>query len=147
VLLYAAAISLGLEMKETGAAEWVARTFISALAPFGLGEGNGLSASVALLTTFVTNTMTAGAAVAVLGPVVLQSAKVAGADPIIIGFVTAISSAFAYITAAAHPAFTIVYASGYLKASDFLKSGWRMTVISILLILAMASIYWPWLQA
>jgi sodium-dependent dicarboxylate transporter 2/3/5 len=147
VLLYAAAISLGLEMKETGAAEWVARTFISALAPFGLGEGNGLSASVALLTTFVTNTMTAGAAVAVLGPVVLQSAKVAGADPITIGFVTAISSAFAYITAAAHPAFTIVYASGYLKASDFLKSGWRMTVISILLILAMASIYWPWLQA
>jgi solute carrier family 13 (sodium-dependent dicarboxylate transporter), member 2/3/5 len=146
VLLYAAAISLGLEMKETGAAEWVARTFIAALSPLGLGEGAGLSLAVALLTTLVTNTMTAGAAVAVLGPVVLKSASVAGADPLTIGFVTAISSAFAYITAAAHPAFTIIYASGYLKASDFLRSGWRMTVVSILLIMVMALFYWPLLQ-
>jgi solute carrier family 13 (sodium-dependent dicarboxylate transporter), member 2/3/5 len=146
VLLYAAAISLGLEMKETGAAEWVARSFISLLSPLGLGQGEGLSVSVALLTTIVTNTMTAGAAVAVLGPIVLKSAAVAGADPLNIGFVTAISSAFAYITAAAHPAFTIIYASGYLKASDFLKAGWRMTVISIILIIAMSMLYWPWLQ-
>ncbi len=143
VLLYAAAISLGLEMKETGAAEWVARTFISALEPFGLAEGAGLSVAVTLLTTIVTNTMTAGAAVAVLGPIVLKSASVSGADPLTIGFVTAISSAFAYITAAAHPAFTIIYASGYLKASDFFRSGVRMTVVSVLLILAMATFYWP----
>jgi solute carrier family 13 (sodium-dependent dicarboxylate transporter), member 2/3/5 len=146
VLLYAAAISLGLEMKETGAAEWVARSFISALAPLGLGEGAGLSAAVALLTTFVTNTMTAGAAVAVLGPVVLKAASVSGADPLNIGFVTAISSAFAYITAAAHPAFTIIYASGYLKSSDFIKSGWRMTIVSLLLIMLMSLFYWPLLQ-
>ena len=91
----------------------------------------------------VTNTMTAGAAVAVLGPVVLKTAAVAGDDPITIGFVTAISSAFAYMTAAAHPAFTIIYASGYLKASDFLRSGIRMTVVSIVLILLFAMFYWP----
>jgi solute carrier family 13 (sodium-dependent dicarboxylate transporter), member 2/3/5 len=143
VLLYAAAISLGLEMKDTGAAEWVAHTFIDALAPLGMATGSGLSVAVALLTTFVTNTMTAGAAVAVLGPIVLKTASVSGADPLTIGFITAISSAFAYITAAAHPAFTIIYASGYLKASDFLKSGIRMTVVSLILILAMATFYWP----
>lgn len=143
VLLYAAAISLGLEMKETGAAEWVARTFIATLEPYGLGSGGGLSVAVALLTTIVTNTMTAGAAVAVLGPIVLKSAAVSGADPLTIGFVTAISSAFAYITAAAHPAFTIIYASGYLKAKDFANSGIRMTIVSILLLLFMATFYWP----
>jgi solute carrier family 13 (sodium-dependent dicarboxylate transporter), member 2/3/5 len=146
VLLYAAAISLGLEMKETGAAEWLARSFIDALTPFGLGQGAGLAFAVALLTTFVTNTMTAGAAVAVLGPVVLKAAAVSGADPLNIGFVTAISSAFAYITAAAHPAFTIIYASGYLKASDFMRSGWRMTIVSLVLIMFMSLFYWPLLQ-
>jgi sodium-dependent dicarboxylate transporter 2/3/5 len=143
VLLYAAAISLGVEMKETGAAEWVAQTFIGALAPFGAGHGVGLYAAVAVLTTFVTNTMTAGAAVAVLGPIVLKTATVAGDDPLTIGFITAIASAFAYITAAAHPAFTIIYASGYLKASDFFKSGIRMTFVSLLLILGAATFYWP----
>jgi solute carrier family 13 (sodium-dependent dicarboxylate transporter), member 2/3/5 len=146
VLLYAAAISLGLEMKETGAAEWLARSFINGLAPLGLGEGAGLAFAVALLTTFVTNTMTAGAAVAVLGPVVLKAASVSGADPLNIGFVTAISSAFAYITAAAHPAFTIIYASGYLKTSDFIRSGWRMTIVSLILIMLMSLFYWPLLQ-
>ncbi len=146
VLLYAAAISLGLQMKETGAAEWLARSFIDALTPLGLGQGAGLALAVALLTTFVTNTMTAGAAVAVLGPVVLKAASVSGADPLNIGFVTAISSAFAYITAAAHPAFTIIYASGYLKSSDFIRSGWRMTIVSLFLIMIMSLFYWPLLQ-
>ena len=51
VLLYAAAISLGLQMKETGAAEWLARSFIHALTPFGMGRGPGLAFAVALLTT------------------------------------------------------------------------------------------------
>lgn len=146
VLLYAAAISLGLQMKETGAAEWLARSFIDGMSPLGLGQGAGLAFAVALLTTFVTNTMTAGAAVAVLGPVVLQAASVSGADPLNIGFVTAISSAFAYITAAAHPAFTIIYASGYLKSSDFFRSGWRMTIVSLFLIMMMSLFYWPLLQ-
>ncbi len=146
VLLYAAAISLGLQMKDTGAAEWVARTFISALTPLGLGDGAGLAGAVAVLTTIVTNTMTAGAAVAVLGPIVLKTASVSGADPLNIGFVTAISSAFAYLTAAAHPAFTIIYASGYLKASDFFRSGWRMTIISLILIIGMSLFYWPLLK-
>ncbi len=143
VLLYAAAISLGVEMKETGAALWVAQSFIELVAPFGADKGIGLWAAIALLTTFVTNTMTAGAAVAVLGPVVLNTASVAGDDPLIVGFITAIASAFAYITAAAHPAFTIIYASGYLKAADFVRSGWRMTVASITLLLIYAVVYWP----
>jgi solute carrier family 13 (sodium-dependent dicarboxylate transporter), member 2/3/5 len=146
VLLYAAAISLGLQMKETGAAEWLARSFIDGLSPLGMGQGAGLAFAVALLTTFVTNTMTAGAAVAVLGPVVLKAASVSGADPLNIGFVTAISSAFAYITAAAHPAFTIIYASGYLKATDFMRAGWRMTIVSLILIMLMSLFYWPLLQ-
>jgi solute carrier family 13 (sodium-dependent dicarboxylate transporter), member 2/3/5 len=79
----------------------------------------------------------------VLGPVVLNTASVAGDDPLIVGFVTAVASAFAYITAAAHPAFTIIYASGYLKASDFVKAGVRMTVISLVLIIAASMFYWP----
>ena len=124
----------------------MARSFIDLLTPLGLGQGPGLSIAVALLTTLVTNTMTAGAAVAVLGPVVLKAASVSGADPLNIGFVTAISSAFAYITAAAHPAFTIIYASGYLKASDFFRSGWRMTIASLILIIFMSLFYWPLLQ-
>jgi sodium-dependent dicarboxylate transporter 2/3/5 len=134
------------EMKSTGAAQWVAESFLALLAPFGADHGAGLWAAIAVLTTAVTNTMTAGAAVAVLGPVVLNTATVAGDDPIVIGFVTAIASAFAYLTAAAHPAFTIIYASGYLKPIEFLRAGWRMTIASLLLLMTAAIAYWPFLD-
>jgi solute carrier family 13 (sodium-dependent dicarboxylate transporter), member 2/3/5 len=146
VLLYAAAISLGVQMKDTGAAEWVASNFVEMLRPIGLASGAGLDAAIALLTTFVTNTMTAGAAIAVLGPIVLKTASAGGTDPLIAGFIAAISSAFAYITAAAHPAFTIIYASGFLTGKDFLKSGWRMTIASLALLMAFAFLYWPLLR-
>ena len=143
VLLYAAAISLGVEMKETGAARWVAETFLAWLQPFGADQGLGLWAAVSVLTTVVTNTMSNGAAVAVLGPIVLKLAVVAGESPIILGFITALSSAFAYLTAVGTPACTIVYASGYLKAADFLKVGWKMVLASTAVMLTAAALYWP----
>ncbi len=147
VLLYAAAISLGVQMKETGAALWVAENFLAMLAPIGADHGIGLWAAVSALTTGVTNTMSNGAAVAVLGPIVLKLAVAAQESPIVLGFVTAVSSAFAYLTVVGTPASTIVYASGYLKTTDFLKVGWRMAIMSIIVMLAAAWIYWPLLGA
>ncbi len=145
VLIYAAAISLGVEMKSTGAASWVAENFLDLLALVGADHGHGLWGAVSILTTLVTNTMSNGAAVAVLGPIVLDVASVAGESPLIIGYITAISSAFAYLTVVGTPACTIVYASGYLKATDFLNVGWKMAVLSTIVMLTAASIYWPML--
>ncbi|MDA0306349.1 MAG: DASS family sodium-coupled anion symporter [Proteobacteria bacterium] len=143
VLLYGAAISLGLQMKDTGAAEWVAVSFLDFLAPLGANSGFGLWAAISALTTAVTNTMSNGAAVAVLGPIVLKAAVVAEESPLIIGYITAVSSSFAYLTVVGTPACTIVYASGYLKASDFLKVGWKMVVASSIIMLVAAKVYWP----
>jgi len=143
VLLYAAAISLGVIMKETGAAAWVATKFLALLTPLGADEGIGLWAAVSVLTTGVTNMMSNGAAVAVLGPIVLKMAVAANESPIIIGFITSISSAFAYLTVVGTPACTIVYSSGYLKTTDFLTVGWKMAVMSTIVMLAAAFVYWP----
>ena len=147
VLLYAAAISLGVQMKDTGAAAWVAESFLALLTPIGADHGVGLWAAVSALTTLVTNTMSNGAAVAVLGPIVLKLAVAAGENPIILGFVTAVSSAFAYLTVVGTPACTIVYASGYLKTTDFLVVGWKMALMSTILMLVAAAIYWPLLAS
>ena len=143
ILLYAAAISLGVQMKDTGAAQWIAASFLNLMTPLGADQGIGLWAAVSALTTVVTNTMSNGAAVAVLGPIVLKMATVAGESPIVLGFITAISSAFAYLTVVGTPACTIVYASGYLKTTDFLVVGWRMVVMSTILMMLAASFYWP----
>lgn len=146
VLLYAAAISLGVEMKETGAAEWVAASVFNVMNDLAMGTGIGFNAAISVLTIGVSNTMTAGAAVAVLAPVVLKTAVAAGEDPISAGFVAAISSAFGYLTPAAQPAFTIIFASGYLKGPDFFKIGIRMMLISFVVLLLISTFYWPLLR-
>ncbi|MCP5397116.1 MAG: DASS family sodium-coupled anion symporter [Sphingomonadaceae bacterium] len=145
VLLYGAAISLGVQMKDTGAAEWVAATFVNALPEF-MEHGTGLFAAVSVLTTLVTNSMSNGAAVAVLGPISLNMASASGESPLTLGLVTAVSSAFAYLTVVGTPACTIVYASGYLKTTDFLKVGYKMAIMSTSVLLLFATFYWPLLE-
>ena len=143
VLLYAAAISLGVQMKDTGAALWVANSFLNILTPLGIDSGPSLWLAVSTLTMGVTNTMSNGAAVAVLGPITLKMASAAGESPLLFGYLTAVSSAFAYLTVIGTPACTIVYSAGYLKTTDFLVVGYRMVIVSTIILMLAALLYWP----
>jgi len=143
ILLYGAAISLGIQMTESGAALWVADRMLSFLNLIDADTGVPLWISISAFTTGVTNTMSNGAAVAVLGPINLNLANAAGESPLLVGFITSISSAFAYLTVIGTPACTIVYASGYLKPKHFLKAGFRTIMISITVLVLAAYFYWP----
>jgi sodium-dependent dicarboxylate transporter 2/3/5 len=133
---------MGLNMNTTGAARWVAENFLGLLDPFGIASGIPLAGAAALLTGIVSNTMSNGAAVAVIGPIALDMAFLSGTNIIMIGLATAISSAFAYLTVVGTPPNAIVYASGYVKASDFIKAGLAMFVVSFLVLLVFAKIWW-----
>ena len=143
ILLYGSAISLGIQMKDTGAAAWLANGMLTVLSNIGADGGPSLWLSVSAMTAGVTNTMSNGAAVAMLGPVTLKMANAAGESPLLMGYITAISSSFAYLTVVGTPACTIVYSSGYLKPSDFLKVGWKMLLMSTMILMLFAYFYWP----
>ncbi len=139
VLLYAAAISLGYRLQTTGAAAWLAQTLLGLA---GGGEGS-LLLLIALLMVAFTNLMSSGAAVAVLGSVTLQMAALSGTSVLAAGFVTSLSSAFAFLTVIGTPAATIVYGSGRLRPSDFARAGARLLVASVIILLLLARFYWP----
>jgi len=73
----------------------------------------------------------------------VQCHEASGESPLLVGFITSISSAFAYLTVIGTPACTIVYASGYLKPKHFLKAGFRTIMISITVLVLAAYFYWP----
>ncbi len=143
VLLYGAAISLGIQMKDMGTAQWLANQTVVLLSNIGADGGVSLWLSVSAMTAGVTNTMSNGAAVAMLGPVTLKMATVAGESPLLMGYITAISSSFAYLTVVGTPACTIVYSAGYLRPSDFLRVGSKMLIMSTIVLLLFANFYWP----
>ena len=142
ILLFGAAISLGIQMKETGAAEWVATQSINGMSMFINDLGFMQWFISVFLTGILTNFLSNAATVAVLGPIVLDM----GGNPIILGISTSIASAFAYLTIVASPTCMIIHSSGLVKSSDYLKAGWKLFVISIFLLFLISNLYWPYLS-
>ncbi len=139
ILLFGAAISLGVQMKETGAAEWVATQSINGMSMLVNDLGFMQWFISVFLTGILTNFLSNAATVAVLGPVVLDM----GGNPIILGISTSIASSFAYLTIVASPTCMIIHSSGLVKSSDYLKAGWKLFVISIVILFLISNLYWP----
>ncbi len=139
ILLFAGAISLGVQMKNAGTAVWIGQGIIGLTG--GLMEHFEVVRYIVviILTTVMSNVMNSAGAVAVLGPITLNM----GGHPLFMGLTTAIASSFSFLSAVAAPACLIIYSSGLVKVTDFLKAGWRVTIMSILTLLAMYYLYWP----
>ena len=142
VWLYAAMISLGFQLSATGAAPWLAENLLALL---GNVQGVALLLVISGLMILFSNAMGGGAAVAVVAPITLQMAAFSQESLIAAGFVTAISSAFAYQTVIGAPSSMIIHSSGYLSPKDYLRAGSKLLVVSIILLLLVATFYWPWL--
>ena len=142
ILLFGAAISLGIQMKETGAAEWVATQSINGMSMLINDLGFIQWFISVFLSGILTNFLSRAATVAVLGSVVLYM----GGDPIILGLSTSIASAFSYLTIVASPTCMIIHSSGLVKSSDYLKAGWKLFVISVFILYLVSNLYWPYLS-
>ena len=142
ILLFGSAISLGIQMKETGAALWAAEQILYSL--------NIIFQDVAVVRWFVsvvitgllTNLLSNAATVAVLGPIILDM----GGDPIIMGIMTSIASAFAYLTVVASPTCMIIHSTGLITSSDYFKAGWKLFIVSVILLFMVSTFYWPLLS-
>lgn len=142
ILIYGGAISLGIMMKRTGVAEWLSHSFLTWLEPTGIRSGLPLLAVMSFITILMAMVMSSGATVGILGPITLNIASLSGTSVIAAGFITVISSSFCFLTAVASPACNIIYGSGYLKKSDFLKAGWKLIILSFIVIQLISVGYW-----
>ena len=142
IILFGAAISLGIQMKQTGAALWVADNALNSLQfIFQDVEVVRWFFSV-VLSAILTNLLSNAATVAVLGPIVLDM----GGNPIILGMATSVASAFAYLTIVASPTCMIIHSTGLVTSNDYLKAGWKLFIASIILLFLFSTFYWPLLS-
>ena len=112
------------------------------VAPLGLDSGVGLVILVGVIGAILTNLMSAGATVAVIGPVVLDMAITANTNPILVGVGLAIATSMAYWLVIGTPASSIVYASGQLESKDFIRMasvGWPAALVVLAI---MVAVYW-----
>ncbi|MBU0992081.1 MAG: DASS family sodium-coupled anion symporter [Proteobacteria bacterium] len=145
VWLYAGAIIFGRTLDSTGAAYWLARSVLDALAPLGMNAGLPLMALSNGMTAILTNLMADGPAAAAIGPITLNMAGLAHPGTYFLPFMamsTAIASSFAYCLIIGTPPNAIVYASGYLEPKDFLRVGIPLWFITNIVLLVLTGVYW-----
>ncbi len=145
VWLYAGAIIFGRTLDSTGAAYWLARSAIDALAPLGMDAGLPLMATSNGLTAILTNLMADGPAAAAVGPIALNMAGLVHPGTTCLPFMamsTAMASSFAYCLIIGTPPNAIVYASGYLEPKDYIRVGLPVWFIANVVLLVLTGAYW-----
>jgi sodium-dependent dicarboxylate transporter 2/3/5 len=152
--LYAAACAMGVALKFSGGALWLASTFVGVLPEF-LTRGDGLVIGVSLLTGTMTNFMSDGATVAALGPIVLPMATLAHVSVWKVGLITSFSSSFANFLVVGTPNNAICFGMGkdpetgerLLDVMDFVKYGLPVTILAWLVLWFWAVLgYWRFIS-
>jgi len=138
VLMYGGAIAVGKALTVTGAAAWLAGTFI----PAGL-SGLALLALLALVTLLMTEAVSNAAAVAILMPVAISAGISAGFDPITVALAIGIVAGFAFMLPMGTPPNAMVFGTGYVHSMAMLRYGAILSVSALLLFILFAWLWWP----
>ncbi len=141
VFLYGSAAAMGKGLAVTGAALYLADTFVSIL-PGPLRSGEGLAIATSIFTGVTTNFMSDGATVSAIGPVTVPMATISGTHPWMIGLATAFASSFAHMLVIGTPNNAIAYALAkdpvtgeqLVTLGDFLKHGSIILLLSFLVL-------------
>ena len=152
--LYAAASAIAVGLSFTGGGLWLATEAMAVLPGF-MSEGNGLLMGVSVMTGTLTNFMSDGATVAVLGPLALPLAEFGNVSVWKIGLAVSFASSLANVLVVGTPNNAIVFAMSkdpdtgkkLLSVFDFIKYGLPLTILLMLVMWGWALLgYWTLLS-
>jgi sodium-dependent dicarboxylate transporter 2/3/5 len=142
--MYCGALTLGALLKESGAALWLAQSFLKILGTVGMNQGFGLWVGLSGLSGLMTNFMSDAGTTALLGPIVIPMGIMTGVagEPWAVGLAVAFATSFAHFLIVGTPNNAIVYGLGIypdtgeraIHPLDFLKYGFVLFIISMLVV-------------
>ena len=138
ILLFAATISLGFQINETGASSWLVIKFNELLNSLPSNSMNVSWSIMAILSGLTANFFTSSATVSLIGPMAIEL------HPTDISFAlsSAIASGFSFLTVISSPTAMIIYSTGLVSTKVFFRVGILMFIISVLILYLMSQFYW-----
>ncbi|MEZ5335102.1 MAG: DASS family sodium-coupled anion symporter [Methanolobus sp.] len=139
ILMYGGAISMGSALVQTGAVEWIANTVLYN----GYPNAFFTLIIISLVAKFLTEGISNSAAVAILLPIGFSLGSIIGINPIAMTYMVSVPAGLAFILPMGTPANAIAYSSGYYEIKEVLVPGLILNLISWIVFILMALIYWP----
>ncbi len=125
-LIIVLSLALGIAMRKTGAAQFIADNFINFLQPFGLV---GVMIGVYFITTILAAFITNKAALALMFPIALSVALEMQINPMPFVLIVAFASSANFMTPIGYQTNLMVYGPGGYKFKDFFRIGFPLTII------------------
>jgi len=140
VLLFSGAMSIGFALWQTGAAQWLAVSWLSMIqnAPWLLFV-MGIAAMVAIMTNFIMNV----AAIAIVLPVALVIAQYLGVNPLLIVFSSVAAAGMPLLLLIGAAPNAIAYESKQFSTGEFFMAGIPGTILMLIVIAIFIYTYWP----
>ena len=138
IFLFAGMLSMSTAMDKSGAASYVAALVVN-----HVSDPYALLAVTCLLTTVITNFMSNTATAALMAPLAFPIALNAGISPLPLAMGIAMASSTCFLTPIATPPNTIVLGPGNYSFLDYMRYGWPLQVICVVLCVALIPLFWP----
>ncbi len=142
--MYCGALTLGVLLKESGAALWLAQSVMGILSYAGMSQGFGLWVGLSSFSGLMTNCMSDAGTTALLGPIVIPMGIMSGHafEPWASGIAVAFATSFAHFLIVGTPNNAIVYGLGTypdtgeraIQPVDFIKYGLLLWIISLVVL-------------
>jgi sodium-dependent dicarboxylate transporter 2/3/5 len=142
ILIYASALSLGLAMKHTGVTEWFANVITDTLYNLNIGYKPAVLVSIGAISSLMSDVLSHGPSVAVSGPIFLKLAEVMRMNVLVVGLINAMTASFGFLTVIAAPTNSLIFTSGFIKTSDYIKAGWFATIAAVIVTTVFSLLYW-----
>jgi di/tricarboxylate transporter len=141
IFLIAGMYSVSLAMVNTGLVEMIGRGILSLLTPLG---PLGLASGAYVLSSLLTQVMGGQVTALVTAPITISAAISMHTNAQAVAVATAIGCSASFLTPIAHPVNILMIAPGNYKFRDFVRIGWRLTIVCFLALLAGLALFWRW---
>lgn len=139
LVMYGGAVALGETMASTHAADWLATTVLPADVP-----GWMLFPLLAMVCIVLSEAISNAAVVALLVPVGFGMCHAnPSLDPVTMIYMIAIPAGLGYTLPMSGPPCAIAYSAGYFRVGDVIKQGIQVNIVSLIIIVLIAYLYWP----
>ncbi len=140
VFLVAGTLPLGIAMKNTGTAEYLAGFLVDTLGDL---HPLALLAGFFILTNLLTQFMSNAASTMLIAPIAIGAAQQIGAEPHALLMTVAVAASAGFLTPVAHQANVLVMGPGGYRFGDYFKAGLPLDLLTFVVTLLIVPLFWP----
>lgn len=139
IFLVAGMLPLGIALAKSGAADLLAGVLVQTAGRAGM---LALLATLVAVSVLLVQAMNGPAVAAVMAPIAITAARLAGVDPRGFAMGVALATSMAFLTPLGHPVNLLVMGSGGYRFRDYWRVGWPLTLLLLAVVLLLVPLVW-----